>query len=62
MTNANKNPSVELQGRFNAPKTREVSILIVCLEFEKRDITIETKDWYESVFISESPMTLYNIL
>ncbi|KAI5700143.1 hypothetical protein M8J75_014826 [Diaphorina citri] len=41
---AEKQPDAEHRGRFNAPKTSEVAIVIVGQVFEKRDIIIQARD------------------
>lgn len=42
--NADKKPAGEHQGRFNAPTSQEVAILIAGQEFEKRDIVLHSRD------------------
>lgn len=42
--NADRKPSGEHLGCFNAPTTREVAVLIAGQEFEKRDIVLHSRD------------------
>ena len=42
--NANRKPFGEHQGRFNAPTCKEVAVLIVGQEFEKRDIVLHSRN------------------
>lgn len=42
--NADKKPNGKHQGRFNVPTAREVAILIVSQDFEKRDIVLHSRN------------------
>ncbi|GFQ78932.1 ATP-dependent DNA helicase [Trichonephila clavata] len=42
--NAERKPFGEHKGRFNAPQTKEVAVVIVGQEFEKRDIVLNCRD------------------
>ncbi|XP_044591373.1 uncharacterized protein LOC123269604 [Cotesia glomerata] len=51
--NADRKPSGEHKGRFNAPQAREVAVLIVGQDFEKRDIVLQSRS-NQVVRISET--------
>ncbi|XP_044582937.1 uncharacterized protein LOC123263956 [Cotesia glomerata] len=42
--NADRKPAGEHKGRFNAPQAKEVAVLIVGQDFEKRDIVLHSRD------------------
>ncbi|XP_013922463.1 PREDICTED: uncharacterized protein LOC106549361 [Thamnophis sirtalis] len=42
--NSDRKPSGEHRGRFNAPMTTEVAVLIVSQDFEKREIVLHIRD------------------
>lgn len=44
MIRADRKPTTEHRGRYNAPTTSEVALVIVGQEIEKRDIILHSRD------------------
>ena len=44
MIHADRKPANQHRGRYNAPSTSEVALVIVGQDFEKRDIILQSRD------------------